>query len=104
MVSYSRQCELITQLRSSIKEITDFFESLEREIETLRQWHAELDEKPGGTPGAEDEELTQFELEQQALISRLISHLSAQRDALKSEEEKLEKAYQRLAAKVSGWQ
>jgi phage shock protein A len=103
-VPYPRQCELLAQLRSSIEEITDFSESLDREIGALGEWHAELQEPSGGTLGEEEENLA---LEQQvmfSLISRLISRLSAQRDSFRSDEEKLEKAYEWLAARVSGQQ
>lgn len=95
-IPYPRQCELLAQLRSSIEEITTSRESLDREMDTLRQWHMELEDQAGQASSNEEEDAS----DQQALISRLISRVSAQRRSLHSDEEQIKEAYDRLAATV----
>jgi len=95
-IPYPRQCELLAQLRSSIEEIAASRESLDREMDTLRQWRMELEDQTGQASSNEEEDASDL----QALISRLISRVSAQRDSLHSDEEQIKEAYDRFAATV----
>ena len=95
-ILYPRQCVLLTQLGSSIEEITASLESLDQELDTLRQWHTELEDSAGQAPSTVEDDAS----DQQALISRLIPRVSAQRHSLHTDLEKVKEAYDRLAAMV----
>ena len=100
----ARRRELLAQLRSGIEEITACVESLDREMDSVRQWQTELEHQAHQAPGTGEEELPHLASELLPGVSKLISDLSAHRHSLHADEEKLKEAYDRLAATVQASQ
>jgi phage shock protein A len=99
-ISYPRQREMLTQLWCSIKGMTASREELDRQMNTLRERQAELEDQDRQALDTGQVDLAQLAPAQKAEIDSQLSDLAAQHHSLQADEEKLTTAYDQLAAKV----
>jgi phage shock protein A len=94
---------MLTQLWASIKGIAASRERLDRQMNTLRQLRAELNDQATQALDTGKEDLAQQAFTQNAEIDGHLLDMAAQRHSLQADEEKATTDYEWLAAKFEAF-
>jgi len=99
--SHQRQLELLTQVQGAVADVTASRRRLELQMSALRREQAKLEDQIGQASGTSAERQA---LRRKAAIEKELLGVAARHHSMRSDEEKLQAACERLAAKVMAFQ